>query len=93
MPLYGYRCPVCEFELEELHGRDEAPVIVCHVCNSDMRKCMSPGKFKFKAGDFFEPFTTEDITGEPVLVKSQDHLRQMCRERNLTPKWGPEKLR
>jgi len=93
MPLFAYRCPLCGESSDELHGRNDNQVIPCEVCKTPMKKLLSSGKFKYRAGSFFEPFITEDITGEPVQVKSKDHLHQLCRKHNLTPKYGPEKLR
>lgn len=94
MPLFSYRCPLCGYTCDELHGRDDKPTIMCPVCvSTPMSKLLSSGKYKIKGGHFFEPFVTEDFNGEPVAVKSKDHLEKLSREHNVTPKWGHEKLR
>jgi hypothetical protein len=59
-----------------------------------MKQLLAAGtKFKYRLGHFFEPYWTDDITGDPVLVKSMDHLHTLTRENGLTMKPGPEKLR
>lgn len=88
MPLFEYRCSCCLHEFDEIADRD-APPPPCEECGKPTRRLMSAGtKYRFKVGDFFEPFVTPHITGEDVLVTSREHEQRLCREHNVKPVAG-----
>jgi putative FmdB family regulatory protein len=95
MPMFEYRCPVCGNLVDEIHDRDYSEGVTCKKCGADMKKLLSSGtKYRTKPGDFFEAFESEDIlpSGEPVAVRSKEHLQSLARENNLKVKHGRAKL-
>lgn len=93
MPMFNFRCTVCERVFEDFRSRDDYSEIPCPACESPSKRLVSLGvKYKFAKMSFFEPYMEENITGEPVLVKSKDHLETLCRENRLKIRRGPEKL-
>lgn len=93
MPFYDYRCPQCGKEFDVFIPRDYAEDIVCNECKIPAKRLMATGmKFKIDKLSFFQPYVEENITGDPILVQSKEHLRALCREHKLKIKKGPEKL-
>jgi putative FmdB family regulatory protein len=98
MPLYDYRCPACGAVSEELIqsiSAVDATVVECDVCKIPKSRLLNTGtKYTFKPGHFFEPYLDDRMGKEPVLIKSPDHFRQVCREKNLDVTGAaPDKLR
>lgn len=93
MPMFGFRCPVCEKEFDEFLPRDYHEDVPCPDCGTVCKRLISSGtKYKFAKLSFFEPYMEDNITGDPILVKSKDHLETLCRENRLKITKGPEKL-
>lgn len=96
MPLFDHRCPQCGSTLEEFCHKREPDPIVCEPCGVPMTRLLSAGmKYRIDNASFFEPFTTTEILpgGEPVLVKSREHMNALCRENGLTSKATPAKIK
>jgi putative FmdB family regulatory protein len=94
MPLYVFRCPECEQTVDVLKPRNYTEGETCKICGVKMQQLLGTGmKYKQRLGHFFEPYVTDDFTGEPTLIKSMEHLHQIARENNLVLKPGREKLR
>src|ERR1022692_3356564 len=55
MPIYEYRCEVCQHSLEALQKLSDEPLQVCPKCNaSALRKQVSAGGFCLKGGGWYE---------------------------------------
>lgn len=80
MPIFDYRCPVCGIETEELVKKHDDEV-KCS-CGAIMKKLLCPGKFRYKAGDFFEAYVDTDIhpEGKPIPIKSKEEFFSQCRK-------------
>lgn len=96
MPLYDYRCPDGhEFE-DFIHSinKVEETVIFCPTCGKHSARLLSPGaRYSFAPGSFFEPYVDTDITGDPILIKSQDHFFSECEKHGKSYRKVRDKLR
>jgi len=94
MPLFIYRCQTCDNGFEEFfHNRNDGDICACPVCGGEGKKCLQPGKYKIRTGDFFEPYWEEDFGPEPVFIHSREHLFKEARERGFNLRRMPEKLK
>lgn len=80
MPMFDYRCNQCGKQIEEFvkcYNDD----VVCE-CGAKMQKLLGPGKFTFKAGDFFEPYVDTDIhpEGKPIKIENREQFFSQCRK-------------
>jgi putative FmdB family regulatory protein len=97
MPLYDAFCKKCKVTWE--HWVASVRLLpsnppICPTCGKKGKRLLGSGaKYKFKSGDFFEPYIEEDLGPEPVLIKSKEHLFKECRERGLGCKKMPERLK
>ena len=70
MPLYEYKCEVCNKEFETYATIEERLNVKCK-CGGVAKQQLSPPH-----QDWFKPFVSEDFTGEPILVRTKNHLKQ-----------------
>ena len=78
MPLYDFKCLKCDKEFE----------YACRINDRETVKCQCGGKTKqiitkFPGQDWFHPFISEDFTGEPILVKSKGHYKELCKQHGV----------
>ena len=77
MPLYEVQCLKCDKEFEAFAKIAERQSIKCQ-CGGKTKILMSPPK-----KDWFKPFVSEDFNGEPILVRTKGHLKQLCEEHGV----------
>ena len=53
MPIYEYRCTVCNLRFERKQRVDEDPIRVCPSCNGETRKVLYPVGIIFKGSGFY----------------------------------------
>jgi len=81
MPIYDFQCPCGKVE-EHYAGMDETER-KC-ACGATQKRIISSRYFIHPDLDY----VTDNITGEPVRVKSRKHLKQLCEEHGVTQKIG-----
>ncbi len=55
MPLYEYRCHVCEYQFEALQKINDKALIDCPACDeSSLRKLISAAGFRLKGDGWYE---------------------------------------
>ncbi len=77
MPIYEVQCLKCSKEFEGFAKIAERNEIRCE-CGSKTKVLISPHH-----NDWFHPFTSEDFTGEPVEVRTKNHLKELCRKHGV----------
>jgi hypothetical protein len=94
MPLYDARCHhAFEHFVASVRLLETNPPI-CPECGNTATRILGSGaKYKFRSGDFFEPYMEEDLGPEPVLIKSKEHFFKECRDRGFEPRKMPERLK
>lgn len=80
MPTYDFECTPCQKHVEAYVPLRTTP-FPCENCGAQMDKVWTTSYRKRGAGF---PFTTKNLTGEPIVVESQQHLDQLCKEHNVT---------
>ena len=56
MPLYEYKCEICETVTEKLQKTTDPPLVRCPMCNQDsLKKVISAGVFDLKGKGFYKP--------------------------------------
>ena len=80
MPNYQYRCKKCGKEFEEFQHIEDRNNAKCE-CGSDVELLIKPGRSP--AIHIWTPYWEENITHQPVLVESKQHLKDLCKEHNL----------
>lgn len=91
MPTYGYKCDRCEISVDRFMtvSQMESAVAYCPVCAEEMEWDPSPGYKKTP----FKQFTTNHVTGKPMLVDSMRTLRKIEKEHNVNfPAYGDSML-
>lgn len=81
MPLYDYRCTSCQMEFEAFNKIDARLEQCCIKCNAPVEIQLSVWH-----NDWFHPFISEDFTGEPILVRSKNHYKELCRKHGVYAK-------
>lgn len=79
MPLYDFKCLRCEKEFEEFTEVDKLPFCSCGGITRKIWK-------KFPNRDWFRPFVSEDFNGEPILVETKNHLKNLCKKHGVYSK-------
>lgn len=93
MPMFNFRCTKCKMVFEDLRNREDHSELPCPKCDAPSKRLLSLGmKYKFDKMSFFTPYLEDNITGDPILVESKEHLGSLCREHGLKIRRGPEKL-
>jgi len=70
MPIYEYKCDVCNHIFETLQKISEQPLIECPVCGkATLRKMVSSPAFRLKGGGWYE---TDFKTGNKKNVVQPD---------------------
>lgn len=55
MPLYEYKCQICEHVTERLQKTNDSPAVTCPMCGRDtLKRVMSAGVFNLKGGGFYK---------------------------------------
>ena len=78
MPLYDYECPSCKHKFEDIAKIKDRNNITCPICCTPAKLLMSAWK-----DDWFKPFTSEDFNGTPILVKSKQHYKDLCKQHGV----------
>ena len=81
MPMFDYRCDPCGVLLEEFVKKHD-DVVLCPECSIAMVKLLSPFRFQFKVGDFFEPYIDTSIRkdGTPIPIRNKEEFFTQCRK-------------
>lgn len=79
MPLYDYKCTVCDHEFEEFRHVEDRLDMTCPKCQSIAKQLISRTK-----DDWFRPHWNEHITHEPVYVESKRHYKELCKKHGVT---------
>jgi len=81
MPLYELQCLKCGIEFEQLSKIKDREEVLCRIegCNGRTKILMSPPK-----RDWFRPHYNPNLGLDPVYVKSKQHLKELCLEKNVT---------
>ena len=53
MPIYEYRCDVCEAQFEVMQKMSDDPLEVCERCGGPLRKVLHPVAIHFKGSGFY----------------------------------------
>lgn len=53
MPIYEYRCEVCDAEFERRQSFDDPPIAKCPEGHTDVRRIFSPAGIIFKGPGFY----------------------------------------
>ena len=80
MPTYDFQCEPCSNHIEA-YVPLTTTTVPCPGCGVGMEKVWTVSIRKEGAGF---PFTTKNLTGEPIVVESQSHLDRLCKEHNVT---------
>jgi putative FmdB family regulatory protein len=55
MPIYEYRCDICDHEMEALQKMSDSPLIVCPECKKPgLKKLISAAGFRLKGSGWYE---------------------------------------
>jgi putative FmdB family regulatory protein len=55
MPIYEYRCNVCQHELEALQKMSDDPLVDCPACQQpELSKLISAAGFRLSGGGWYE---------------------------------------
>ena len=80
MPLYDYKCVLCETVFEELHPVD-VNEITCHQCGCEARRQVSAPRVHL-----FPEGWADNMDTKPVYIKNKKQLRAECKKRGLESK-------
>ena len=81
MPLYNYKCRKCEHEFEEFKKIADRNDLVCPKCGQEVFIHIKPRKDI--AIQVWVPYVEENITHQPILVKSKQHLKDLCKKHKV----------
>jgi putative FmdB family regulatory protein len=78
MPIYDYHCSDCLKEFESYSPIDNRMFQQCPDCNGEAHLII-----KCQKRDWFREFVTDDFNGKPILVKSKEHFKELCKEHGV----------
>lgn len=73
MPIYEYQCENCHHRFELRQGFNDKPVETCPLCQSDVRRILSPTPIIFKGTGFYA--TDNRRKDEPRLDSGMDKAK------------------
>jgi len=74
MPHYSFECDDCEQEYIEYYKASEVPkTSVCPKCEGTTVRTFKPMQISI-----FHEYVTPHITGEPMLIRSRNHEKDVC---------------
>ena len=79
MPLYDAKCMICGKEFEHFCHIDEIDRIICN-CGGRAKTLIT----NTRSQDWFKPHWNPNFDIEPVFVRSRNHMKQLCKQYNLT---------
>jgi len=80
VPNYDVKCNKCGKEFTSFAHIKDRYDIKC-VCGGDTNILIKPQQHV--AIHIWTPYWEENITHQPVLVESKQHLKDLCKEHNL----------
>jgi len=80
MPIYEYKCKVCNVRFEELHKVENRHKQSCIECGEEVILLMPSSTGR----DWFRPHLNENLGIKPIYVESKKHYKRLCKERGLT---------
>lgn len=80
MPIYHVRCKKCNKIFDEYAKLEDVDKIKCK-CGGDAEVWF--GGLRSVGIHIWEPYWEENITHQPVLVESKQHLKELCKEHNV----------
>ena len=81
MPIYEYKCDICDHQFEILQKINDMPAKTCPECNShNLRKLVSAAAFKLKGTGWYE---TDFKTKKPK--KANDTTKKNKNDQKKTP--------
>src|SRR5687767_14890509 len=80
MPIYAYECKACQGQFDRYvnYTTSENPACECGGATEKIWKIT-----KHVAASAF-PFTTTNLTGQPIEVTSPGHLEELCKLHGVT---------
>ena len=80
MPIYQVKCTKCDKQFEEFAHIENRHNIKCK-CDGDTKILIKSRK---NIGiQIWKPYWEENITQQPVLVESKQHLKKLCDENDV----------
>ncbi len=87
MPIYEYKCDICDHQFEILQKINDVPAKTCPECNShNLRKLVSAAAFKLKGTGWYE---TDFKTKKPK--KDDDTAKKNKNDPKKTPEGAASK--
>jgi len=75
MPHYSFECDHCEQEYIEYYKASEVPkTSVCPQCEGNTVRTFKPMQISI-----FHEYVTPHITGQPIVIRSRNHEKDVCR--------------
>lgn len=62
MPIYEYKCTVCDHRFEQLHLNGNGEKVVCPECGGKVKRLMAPAGIIFKGSGFYITDTRKENT-------------------------------
>jgi len=79
MPHYSFECDHCEQEYVEFYKSSEVPkTSICPRCKGGTVRVFRPMQISI-----FNEYVTPHITGEPMLIRSRKHEKDVCTANGL----------
>lgn len=82
MPIYEYKCDICDHQLELIQKFGDAPLKICPSCGQDsVRKLVSAAAFHLKGTGWYEtdfkdkPKNKKDIDSKEKSKDSGEHKK------------------
>lgn len=86
MPFYCYTCYDCQDSTAKLWQSVAAQRVApaCAKCSTPMERDWHAehAPTGFSVGSVF-PYTTTHITGQPIEIKSESHLKSLCKQHGV----------
>ena len=80
MPLYDYRCAICEKEFEAFRKIEERAAAPCPYCSRPGSLLLTARRTK----DWFRPHWNEHLSPDgPIYVRTKEHYRQLCKQHGV----------
>lgn len=89
MPMYEYKCRVCDYCFEQIQKFSDAPVQVCPQCGKQVERLLSAPSFQFKGSGWYITDYARKNSPSPSPAKTEDsggEKKDFSHQTTATPK-------
>lgn len=86
MPMYAFRCPDCNKDMDKFFHVNDEHKVVCPGCGQGMKK--NYGAMSFAYHDVPVDSVDTELTGDPIVYHTRGQLKRIAKEHGCSVDFG-----